>query len=369
MRWLLRMHQESLDMLQILFTGDTAFGGNYQKRIERKGGVNVLKEKGYDFGFSNLQPLIDDSQFVLANLETTLTTARSSPLKGLRRFIHRDSPNKSARALEQHGIDAVSLGNNHGFDYGDVGLAETREALERRGITVVGAGPNDRVAREPIEHQFYSESSVFRLAVIAGKHKWREYKYHYYADESSPGVNCWTEETAHEQIRALRESNPQAFLVAYPHWGQNYAWKDESQASLAQALVEAGADLVIGHGAHALQEIERIDGRWVVYGLGNFLFNSPGSYQRQKILPYGLAAALRVAEREGQQQLSLRLYPILSDNGVQQLIMSLKIQFGYQLHLKSECKPSCRGDRCQKSVVIASSVAKTATSLIKYRAG
>jgi len=305
-------------MLQILFVGDTAFGGNYQRRLGRRGGVNILKEKGYDFGFANLQPLIDESQFVLANLETTLTTARSStsPLKGLRQYIHRDKPTESTRALARHGIHAVSLGNNHGFDYGDAGLLETREALERRGISVIGAGSDGRAARQWLEREFETESSRFRLVVAAGKHKWREYKYRYYADESSAGVNCWTEQTVHEQLRAVRKSDPQAFLVAYPHWGQNYRWRDERQASLAEALVEAGADLVIGHGAHTMQEIERVDGRWVVYGLGNFLFNSPGRYSGRKILPYGLAAALRVAERDGQQEISLRLYPILSDNAV-----------------------------------------------------
>jgi len=305
-------------MLQILFTGDTAFGGNYQKRLARRGGTNILKEKGYSFSFANLQPLIDESQFVLANLETSLTTAKVSPQKGLRRFIHRDSPKKSARALARHGIDAVSLGNNHGFDYGDDGLIETREALEQRGIIALGAGPNDRVAYQAYERQFDLESSSFRLAIIAGKHKWREYKYHYYADENSGGVNCWTEETVHQQIRALKDSDPQAFLVAYPHWGQNYRWRDERQASLAHALVEAGADLVLGHGAHALQEIEMINGRWVVYGLGNFFFNSPGRYPGREILPYGLAAILRVNERMGRQQLALRLYPILIDNAVVQ---------------------------------------------------
>ena len=88
------------------------------------------------------------------------------------------------------------------------------------------------------------------------------------------------------------------------------------QADLGRALIDAGADLVIGHGSHALQEIEHYRGRWIIYSLGNFVFNSPGRYKAEDFPPYSLMAMLEL-RREGEEwAYAIRLYPIFSDNRI-----------------------------------------------------
>ncbi len=119
-----------------------------------------------------------------------------------------------------------------------------------------------------------------------------------------------------EQIQKLRQENPCAYIVAFPHWGSNYNWKSKKQARLARIMVDAGADLVIGHGAHMAQEIEQYRGKWIFYSLGNFVFNSPGRYQKESAHPYSLAARLDIAQKNEILSLTLRAYPIFSDNRI-----------------------------------------------------
>src|SRR4029453_16790647 len=76
----------------------------------------------------------------------------------------------------------------------------------------------------------------------------------------------------------------------------------------------AGADLISGHGAHHVQEIARVNGRWVVYGLGNFIFNSDGQYGEADVPPLSFLGRLRLADFSGGIEKSLLLYPIVSNN-------------------------------------------------------
>ena len=73
------------------------------------------------------------------------------------------------------------------------------------------------------------------------------------------------------QVVALRREDPTVFVIAFPHWGRDYEQITANQRRLGRALVDAGVDLVIGHGAHLLQGLELYRGRWIAYGIGNFV--------------------------------------------------------------------------------------------------
>ena len=75
-------------------------------------------------------------------------------------------------------------------------------------------------------------------------------------------------------------------------------------------------DLVIGHGAHTMQEIEHYGDQWIIYGLGNFVFLSPGRYAKQKVLPYSCVAQLILEDHQLKIQKRIRLYPIFTNNRV-----------------------------------------------------
>ena len=295
----------------LLFLGDTSFGESYHNQ-------RFLASRGYGSFLAKLTPLLNRADYVIANLETPITNLPTSPLAGKKLYIHWGDVHKTPQALKSHNIRAVSLANNHTLDYGIEGFRQTLKALERVGIEWFGGGLSESQAAEPLRHEFTLGSNRFQLVVAAGFEYQEHYEkaYNFYARKDDGGVNDWTTKKAMDQLRTIRQANPDAFVVAFPHWGQNYRLKTETQRQLAHALIDAGANLVIGHGAHILQEIENYRSRWILYSLGNFVFNSPGRYQKENADPFSLAARLDVSETEGILALRLRLYPVLSDNHV-----------------------------------------------------
>lgn len=297
--------------LRILFVGDTSFGNNYLSQ-------NFLKSRGYDSFLEEFIPLLHRADLVVANLETPITNLLSSPFAGKKQYLHWNDLNSAPEALKKHNIHVVSLANNHTLDYGLDGLRQTLEVLQKSGITYFGGGLIEEQSIKPLRYEFTFDGNVFPLMAIAGfEYRWSyDKRYGFYAKGNAGGVNCWTEKKAANQLRMMRKAYLHTFIVAFPHWGGNYRFRTKKQIKLAHSLIDAGADLVIGHGAHMLQEIENYRGRWIIYSLGNFVFNSPGRYQKKNVSAFSLAASLEVTEKGGLFNLTLRLYPIFSDNRI-----------------------------------------------------
>ena len=304
--------------LRLILGGDTSFGENYQQYIEKHGGENILKTKGYLYSLKNFTSFLDQADLVIANLETPLTDLTSSKLKCKKQYIHWSDPVRAPRTLKQHNIGVVSLANNHTLDYGIAGLHQSLHALRKYGIQWLGAGKDEESAAQPLRFDWLLEGQAFRFVIAAGFEYRQNYDevFDFYAGGDRGGANAWTKNRATEQIEAIRRADPDALVVAYPHFGKNYEWRTENQRELAQALIDAGADLIIGHGAHMFQEIEQYRGRWIIYSLGNFMFNSPGRYLKKKADPFSLVARLDVTKNQGAPTVALRLYPVISDNRI-----------------------------------------------------
>jgi poly-gamma-glutamate capsule biosynthesis protein CapA/YwtB (metallophosphatase superfamily) len=78
-------------------------------------------------------------------------------------------------------------------------------------------------------------------------------------------MNLLAPEEMAKSIKAFKDKNPNGFVVVFPHWGSNYAWKSRSKTDLAKKLVDADADIVIGHSSNFIQEIEKYKDKWVIY--------------------------------------------------------------------------------------------------------
>ena len=113
-------------------------------------------------------------------------------------------------------------------------------------------------------------------------------------------------------VKLAKVLDPDAFVVTILHWRRDYRWRSRQQQEAARALLQAGSDLVIGHGSHMMQQIEKIEGRWVAHGLGNFVFNSPGRYEAMGVPPYSLVA--RLVFEQGGRPRHMRLYPLMTNN-------------------------------------------------------
>ena len=301
---------------KILFLGDTSFGENYQDRLEEQGKGNVLKEEGYEYLFQNFADILTDASFTIANLETPITDLEESPFVGKKTYIHYTNIDKAPYHLSKYGFDLVSLANNHSLDYGDAGLTQTLSLLDKKSIETCGAGKNKEEADKVFRRTFTVENNTFEVALICVFEYMKSYDttYHFYAEEDVPGVALLSVPDITLQIKEIKEESPNTFVVIFPHWGENYSFSSENQKKDARALLDAGADLVIGHGAHMFQEIEEYKGKWIVYNIGNFVFPSPGRYEETGAHPYGFIAELILSEGTAEIARSLRLYPIFTDN-------------------------------------------------------
>lgn len=307
---------ENVARHRVLFVGDTAFGENYQEEYARAGYENILETKGYDHCMQAVAPMLASADFVVANLETPITNLRESPHAAIKGYIHWDDVAEAPAALKRHHVGAVSLANNHTLDFGIPGLVETMAALERVGIEWFGAGNNEEEAKKPFRYDMTAGKHQLRLVVAAGFEYNRFYSedLEFFARGDTAGCNAWPAERAAAHIAELRRAAPDAFIIAFPHFGKNYWLRTRRQRAEAYAMIDAGADLVLGHGAHHMQEMERYRGRWIVYSLGNFVFNTQGQYQETGKDPFSLVARLDFVDAAPAGALRLRLYPILCDN-------------------------------------------------------
>lgn len=312
-------HPRTAGRLDILFVGDTAFGEGYQRDRASLGLDNILQSRGYLACFEGLAGLLAQADFVVANLETPLSHRDPPAGSPPTRWRHKGDPGRSATALRTLGLRAVSLANNHAGDLGAAGLTDTLAVLNRWDIVGFGAGQTQAEAHAPLMIESTGDTPL-RCAVIAGDAgRWAGVL------RGGPGTAKGMPAAVTAALRAgnlqtglngLERSDRRFPVVAFPHWGANYLWASPLQRRLGTRLLGAGADLILGHGAHCLQEVERQAGRWIVYSLGNFMFPSPGRYSRFKAPPYSLAARLRLAPgADGRTRIAgLRLYPIVSDN-------------------------------------------------------
>ncbi len=307
----------NVNIKTFLFTGDICFAETYQERQEEKGKENILKKMGYDYSLAKLDTLLFQSDYIIGNLETPITDMKVSPLDGSKKYkIHKADIILTPLTLKKHHISIVSLANNHTMDYGTQGLEQTMEILKKYSIDFFAAGKNEEDASAPFQINNDIGQKKFHLVVVGGLDFDGKYEesYNFYASEKKSGVKGWTQKKVLEQIRKIRQTDSTAFIVAYPHWFENYKWKSERQTMMAHTMIDAGADIVIGHGTHMFQELEIYNSKWIVYSLGNFMFNSPGRYEKENAHSYSLAGILTVNNEFEKQNITLKLYPILSDN-------------------------------------------------------
>jgi hypothetical protein len=292
---------------RILLLGDTHFGENY--------GSIDLDELGYEYSFERFEAILERADFTVLNLETPLTDVKESPLEG-KSYTHWSNPEKGGATLGRLGVDAVSLANNHSMDMGAEGLRDTFEALEANAIEYFGAGDNEEEASEAYVKKFVLEDEEFYLVLIGAFEYSKKYneEYSFYASEEDEGVNPLLLNKVSQQILALKNTLPNAYVIVFPHWGDNYKNADEAQRNAAHYLVDAGADMIVGHGAHMLQDVEEYKGKQIVYSLGNFVFNSPGRYQKLDVDPFSLILELNLRKSLGDIDVEMRLYPIFTDN-------------------------------------------------------
>lgn len=193
-----------------------------------------------------------------------------SPTFG-KEYTFRSDPD-NVQLLKDIGADLVSLANNHAYDYGEEALLDTFDTLDNAGIAYVGAGRN----LEEASSTYYYELDGFKVAYVSST-RVELYELTKGATETDPGVFRTVDE---DQVNFLYDKVKEAkenadFVVVYIHWGDEFVtYIDEFQTNTGDALIDAGADVVMGDHPHCLQGIKYHNGKPILYSLGNYWFRA-----------------------------------------------------------------------------------------------
>ncbi|GEM_PF-406223 len=227
--------------------------------------------------YGDLLPIIQKADLAMVNVEGVLADEPLTPI--VKDGIILQMPTQVALALSAVPFQLACLANNHIFDCGVAGLTQTQAVLCNHGLESVGAGLSLAEAETPKFFQFGST----RLAVInvAEGEEGRSVN-------GQAGVAPLDIGRLQKQLSVLRTQVDVLLVVA--HAGrENFPMPVPHIQTAYRAIIEAGADLVIGHHPHVAQGVEIYQGKPIVYSLGNFAFLM-GSTQKQHLWGYFLKA-------------------------------------------------------------------------------
>jgi poly-gamma-glutamate capsule biosynthesis protein CapA/YwtB (metallophosphatase superfamily) len=169
------------------------------------------------------------------------------------------------KGLKRAGIDWVSLANNHIGDAGRNGIIQTMRNLDKAGIAYSGAGRNLDEARSPA----ILEANGVKVAILA----YDKVAKYYHAGEDRTGSAPLETKYVKKDIKLARAAGADVVIV-FPHWGVEYdPTPFANQQKQARAIIEGGADMIIGNHAHWAAALEIHEGKPIWYALGNFVFD------------------------------------------------------------------------------------------------
>ena len=248
------------DTLTITFTGDILLDRGVRQRINAIG-IDSLFTPEIDSIFAH-------SDIVVGNLECPATSTRTPAMK---QFVFRGEP-EWLEALRRHGITHLNLANNHSVDQRRKGLISTVENCRKAGIVPVGMGKNLHEAVQPVLLTPPPSTLIPQPIYLFPTLQLPLENFTYLPDEYS--VSQESIDSLCQRISRLRQAEPTAYIIVSPHWGIEHRVEPAQwQRRQARALIDAGADIIVGHHTHTLQTIENYKGKPIYYSIGNFIFD------------------------------------------------------------------------------------------------
>lgn len=234
----------------------------------------------------------------MVSLNNSLATAATTLDEN---FIDRQRPDAVA-LLKQGGVDIVDLAGEDTMAFGEQGLAETLETLDRNGVYRVGAGRDEREARRPeiidVKGQRIAYLSYNQRDLVP-------------ASGDIGGVNVLDKADLVADIRALRPEVD--WLVVNYRWSEDLPEQPADwQTNLARLAIDQGADVVVGHHPTQLQGTEVYKGRPIAYSLGDVLFTDAEAGEEGAETP---AASVVLQVSLGDRQMKVDLLPVTVKQG------------------------------------------------------
>jgi hypothetical protein len=285
---LFRLTPDDGKTILIHFAGDTMFGRRFYDPNEDGDTTDGLLplEPTIDDHMKLLapaKPLIENADFTVVNLETTLSdrpffskrAPRPAAFHSTADYVYASNPN-SVMALKQSGVDIVDIGNNHNYDLLEVGLNNSLSALDQAGMLHFGAGPNEANAWTPAIISSKGQTVAFvgcTTVRIPSSSVTKDDVPYVASDALRKGGAAFCTDSALRSaiIKAKQQAD---IVVVMIHGGEEYNRIPINKISyLTEVARQAGAALIINHHSHVVSGFSWKDPSLIAWSMGNFLFD------------------------------------------------------------------------------------------------
>jgi poly-gamma-glutamate synthesis protein (capsule biosynthesis protein) len=242
------------------------FDRNVRKRM--KGGVDP---------FSSLRSLsiMNDYEIRMLNLEGPIVEMDRS--KCQQKAYNFQFASNTAKMLKSEGFTAVTIANNHIYDCYKTGIASTQKYLNEASIDIVGN------IKPENDYKIITTNDGFKIAIVG----------------IDTTINSYPTDAFYTKIKELKKET--GALLITMHSGEEYLPRaTQKQQDLAHKLIDNGADVVIGHHPHVVENMEVYNGSVIFYSLGNFIFDQIGDKENE-----GVGVGLKISK----ENISMMLFP------------------------------------------------------------
>ena len=268
--------------ITMTFGGDCVLGtreewvgtaGNFEECVELQ---------GMDWCFSGISGLFEQDDLTFINLECVLQNDNTGH-RSRKQFTFRGKTSYT-QMLTGASVELVNIANNHYIDYSESGEESTRAALDAAAIPYCGYG-----------HLFVFEKDGIKIGFGGCRET-------VFFDEDKSCVS--------RDMQALKDMGCDVIIYSC-HWGQEYSPKhNRKQETMTQAVIDSGADIIVGTHPHVVQGVEQRDGTAVLYSLGNLVFG--GTHDMTTFDAMLAQATLRFDDDGSYLGVQIELLPVLT---------------------------------------------------------
>lgn len=296
-----------MEQFRVLILGELKLGERNDR--EDSGEWEAMREA--------LQPFTETCDLTLVHLTTPGERRAATDPDNRPGVTPSGGHHRIVEQLRDLNVDAVSLANARASSLEDEEFQSLLGALNESNVSWFGGGTTLLEAAEPYRvdlplnvggGQIHFHSSSEQAKPRGGNSD---------TSDASELVGCAPLSIASLPWARSDDTLPDSFHVAFPRWGNAKTWRNRRQFRLAHRFLRKDYDLVIGHGSANIQEVNRIQQRWVVYGVGSanreLQDSRPQDNDEDHAPPYSFWSILEIQKHDGERRVSLKLYPIYAD--------------------------------------------------------
>jgi len=265
---------DTKESIVLVFVGDIMLSRAVNDKME--------KENDWTWPFIKIAAWIKSADISIGNLEGPISD------KGMNVgsiYSFRADP-RAIEGLTLAGFDILSVANNHMGDWASPAFEDTLQRLTEANIDYIGGGYNQSETYSPLKKQINDTMLCFFAYTDLGPRSFE-------ASGDKSGMAFLDIESVQEDME--RHENSCDLSIVSLHFGEEYKENATSrQKTIAKALVNSGADLIVGHHPHVIGEVEMIDNAYVYYSLGNFIFDQMFSERTRQ----GIALIAEIKDKE-----------------------------------------------------------------------